>query len=87
MADTFGSTCHGAGRAMSRTAALRKARGRNIFRELAERGILLRARDRRTAGEEMPEAYKDVSDVVDACDGAGISRKVARLRPLGCIKG
>ena len=87
MATTFGSACHGAGRRMSRKRAVREAKGRDIIRELADRGILVRSRDRRTVCEEMPEAYKNVSDVVDACVVAGISRKVARIRPLGCIKG
>jgi tRNA-splicing ligase RtcB len=87
MADTFGSTCHGAGRLMSRHGAIRAARGRNIGRELADRGILVRARDPRTLCEEMPEAYKDVADVVEACAEAGISRIVARITPIGCIKG
>ena len=87
MQDTFGSTCHGAGRALSRTKAKKQARGRNIGRELQDRGIYVIGKSRRTLDEEIPEAYKDVSHVVDACARAGISRKVAQLRPLGCIKG
>jgi tRNA-splicing ligase RtcB len=87
MTDTFGSACHGAGRAMSRSKAKRKAQGRDIAAEMAEDGILLRARSERTVGEEMSEAYKDVSDVVDACELSGIARKVVRLRPVACIKG
>lgn len=87
MGETFGSTCHGAGRLMSRHGAIRSARGRNIGRELAARGILVRARDERTLCEEMSEAYKDVADVVEACAEAGLSRIVARITPLGCIKG
>ena len=87
MRDTFGSTCHGAGRAMSRKKALKTAKGRDIIGELAERGITVRVRSRRTAGEEMPEAYKDVSEVVETCARAGISRKVAQLKPLGVVKG
>jgi tRNA-splicing ligase RtcB len=87
MDETFGSTCHGAGRQMSRHAAKRAARGRNILRELKDRGITLVAHSRGTVAEEMPDAYKDVADVVDACVLAGISRKVARLKPLGVIKG
>lgn len=87
MNDTFGSTCHGAGRAMSRRQAKKTAGGRNIRRELAERGIIVRSESTRTMNEEIPEAYKDVRDVVDACQGAGISRTVAQLRPLGVIKG
>jgi len=87
MEETFGSTCHGAGRLMSRHAAKRAARGRNIEHELAEKGIFVRGATKGTVVEEMPEAYKDVADVVDAVDGAGISRKVAKLRPIGVIKG
>jgi len=87
MRETFGSTCHGAGRLLSRTAAVKKARGRQIGRELLERGIIARARGRDALAEEMPEAYKDVADVVDIVHRFGISRRVARLRPLGVIKG
>ncbi len=87
MAETFGSTCHGAGRAMSRKKAKKVASGRAIARELLDRGIYVQASSRRTLDEEIPEAYKDVTDVVDACQMAGISKKVAQLRPLGCIKG
>jgi len=87
MRETFGSTCHGAGRLMSRKRAIKEAAGRDLFRELAEKDIAVRARDRRTLCEEMPDAYKDVADVVEACEVAGISGKVARLVPLGCIKG
>ena len=87
MAETFGSTCHGAGRLMSRTAAVKAARGRNIGRELAARGILARATGRDALAEEMPEAYKDVREVVDVVHGFGISTKVARLAPVGVIKG
>ncbi|MFQ5676580.1 MAG: RtcB family protein, partial [bacterium] len=87
MENTFGSTCHGAGRAMSRHKAKKMARGRAIARELADKGIYIKASSRRTIDEEIPEAYKDVADVVNACQLAGISKKVAQLRPLGCIKG
>ncbi len=87
MEETFGSTCHGAGRAMSRVKAKKAAAGRNIVREMADRGIIVRGQSRRTVDEEISEAYKDVSTVVDTCALAGISRKVAQLRPLGCIKG
>ncbi len=87
MEQTFGSTCHGAGRALSRTKAKKQARGRNIGKELQDQGIYVIGKSRRTLDEEIPEAYKDVSHVVDACAKAGISRKVAQLRPLGCIKG
>jgi len=87
MAETFGSTCHGAGRVLSRTAAKKKSKGRSIGRELEDRGILVRWTGRWTMAEEMPEAYKDVTEVVDVVDGAGISKKVARLRPIGVVKG
>jgi tRNA-splicing ligase RtcB len=87
MQETFGSTCHGAGRAMSRVKARKAAAGRNIVREMAEKGIIVRGQSRRTVDEEISEAYKDVSKVVDVCALAGISTKVVQLRPLGCIKG
>jgi tRNA-splicing ligase RtcB len=87
MRETFGSTCHGAGRVMSRTAAVKAARGRQISRELEAKGILARATGRDALDEEMPEAYKDVREVVEVVEKFGISRKVARLRPIGVIKG
>ena len=85
--ETFGSTCHGAGRKMSRRQAKRTAKGRNLREELAERGIEIRASSMATVAEEVSEAYKDVAEVVDVVDQAGIGRKVARLRPLGVLKG
>jgi tRNA-splicing ligase RtcB len=85
--ETFGSTCHGAGRRMSRKAAARSAKGRPIVRELADRGIVVRSEGRATLLEEIPEAYKDVAEVVDVVHGAGIARKVAKLVPMGVIKG
>jgi tRNA-splicing ligase RtcB len=85
--ESFGSTCHGAGRRLSRAAAKRTARGRSIAREMEDRGVVVRAAGYRTLVEEMPEAYKDVSDVVDVVHRAGISKRVARLVPLGVIKG
>jgi tRNA-splicing ligase RtcB len=85
--ETFASSCHGAGRLLSRTQAKKTAHGRPIVRELEESGIYVRATGRATLLEEMPEAYKDVRQVVDVVDGAGISKKVAQLRPLGVIKG
>jgi len=87
MAETFGSTCHGAGRLLSRHEALKKARGRLIDQELEKEGIIVRARGRGTLAEEMPQAYKDVSEVVEVVHRAGLSSKVARLRPMGVIKG
>jgi len=87
MTETFGSSCHGAGRVKSRTQALKQSRGRDLFREMEERGVTLMAVGRRTVAEEMPDAYKDINRVVDAIALAGISRKVARLRPVGVVKG
>ena len=87
MRETFGSTCHGAGRLLSRTAAVKAARGRRIDQELRARGVVARATGRDALAEEMPEAYKDVRDVVDVVHRFGISSRVARLRPLGVIKG
>ncbi|MCK4340473.1 MAG: RtcB family protein [Phycisphaerae bacterium] len=84
---TFGSCCHGAGRLMSRSAAIRAAKGRSIDKELLARGVVARARGRTGLAEEQPEAYKDVSQVANAVHKAGISKKVARLRPIGVIKG
>jgi tRNA-splicing ligase RtcB len=83
----FHSSCHGAGRMLSRRAAIRHGRGRSIEDELRRRGVTVKARNRRTLAEEMPEAYKDVTEVVDTLHIAGLLRKVARLRPLGVIKG
>ncbi len=87
MVDTFGSSCHGAGRIMSRRQAKKAARGRDIPRELEDRGIYVRGAGRGTLAEEISEAYKDVSGVVDVVHNAGIGKKVARLKPLGVIKG
>ncbi|MFW5952258.1 MAG: RtcB family protein [Gemmatimonadota bacterium] len=85
--ETFGSTCHGAGRRMSRRQAKKSARGRDLRREFEDRGIQVRASSFGTVAEEVPEAYKDVADVVGVVDRAGIGRKVVRLRPLGVLKG
>ncbi len=85
--ETFGSTCHGAGRRLSRHAAKKQARGRSITREMEDRGVVVRASGYDTIAEEMPEAYKDVSEVVEVVHRAGISRRVAKLVPVGVIKG
>jgi len=85
--ETFYSTCHGAGRLMSRTAAIKATQGRSIARELADKGIIVRYTGRQTLHEEVSEAYKDVTDVVDIVQGAGISSKIAKMRPIGVIKG
>jgi tRNA-splicing ligase RtcB (3'-phosphate/5'-hydroxy nucleic acid ligase) len=87
MEKSFGSSCHGAGRTLSRSIAIKKAKGRSIQRELEEKGIFVQAGGRHTLMEEMPEAYKDVSKVVEAVTDAGLARKIARLRPIGVIKG
>jgi len=87
MEESFGSTCHGAGRILSRRQAIKESKGRAIYRELEDRGIFVQARGRTTLNEEISEAYKDVSLVVEAVHMAGLAKKVARLRPLGVIKG
>jgi tRNA-splicing ligase RtcB len=85
--ETFFSTCHGAGRRLSRTAAVSACRGKSIARELENKGIIVKSSGRDTLAEEAPEAYKDVNEVVSIVHGAGISKKVCRMRPLGVIKG
>jgi tRNA-splicing ligase RtcB len=87
MEETFGSSAHGAGRVLSRTAAKKQARGRAIHRELEDRGIFVRSTGRETLAEEMSEAYKDVEMVAEVTHRAGVTTKVARLRPAGVIKG
>ncbi len=87
MEETFGTVCHGAGRAMSRTAAKKGRDARVETKKLADQGILLRADTRDGILEEVPEAYKDIDAVVDVVHNAGLARKVARLRPMGVIKG
>ena len=87
MTETYGSTCHGAGRVMSRKQAMKASQGRAIVRELEDQGITIRSAGKATVREEIPEAYKDVSQVVEVVFGAGISKKVVRLRPMGVIKG
>jgi tRNA-splicing ligase RtcB len=87
MRETFGSTCHGAGRVLSRHAAKRATRGHDLIGELRDAGVTIRAQGRGTIAEEMPLAYKDVADVVEVMERAGVSRKVARLRPALVVKG
>ncbi|HEY7728224.1 MAG TPA: RtcB family protein [Candidatus Eisenbacteria bacterium] len=87
MEHAFGSSCHGAGRAMSRHQALKLYRGRDVVDRLAREGVLVKSPSWRGVAEEAPGAYKDVSAVVDAAQEAGLSKKVARLRPMICIKG
>jgi len=84
---SLASCCHGAGRAMSRGAAKRSVSGANLRRELAQRGIIVRCASTQELAEEAPVAYKDVERVVDVVVRAGIARRVARLRPVGVLKG
>jgi len=87
MRETFGSTCHGAGRLQSRTAAKKGLRGSDVAHKLAMRGIFVKADSMGSLAEEASEAYKDVAEVVEVTQKADISRKVARTVPLGVIKG
>ncbi len=87
MRDTFGSTCHGAGRVKSRAAAKKMVRGSDVLRELAARGITVRAGSLPGLAEEASIAYKDVEQVVGVASATGISRIIARTRPIGVIKG
>ena len=87
MQKSFGSTCHGAGRVMSRAQSKRESRAVDIDQEMARRGVVARYQGKATMAEEMPHAYKDVAEVVETMELAGISKKVARFRPVGVIKG
>ncbi|TFH34884.1 MAG: RtcB family protein, partial [Dehalococcoidia bacterium] len=87
MKDTFGSTCHGAGRLLSRTAARKMLRGDDVAAALLDRAIVVRTGDVPALAEEASQAYKDVADIIEVVQGAGICRKVARAVPLGVIKG
>jgi len=87
MEKSFGSSCHGAGRVMSRKAAIQHAQGRKIDRELAQRGVVAKCRSWKGLAEEQPAAYKDVSQVVEVVDRAELAAKVARLKPIGVVKG
>jgi len=87
MKESFGSACHGAGRLLSRHEALRRTKGRSIERELQDKHIYPRWVGRKTLREEFPEAYKDVSVVVDVVHRAGLARRVAKIRPMGVVKG
>ena len=84
---SFGSTCHGAGRVMSRSKALRELNVRQVRQELSTKGIELKAANKDTIIEEAPESYKDIDQVIDACQTVGVSKKVAKLIPIGVIKG
>jgi tRNA-splicing ligase RtcB len=85
--ETFGSSCHGAGRILSRRKALKRGKGRDVVSELEKIGVIVLARGKKTVFEEMPEAYKQVEEVVDVVHNAGIATKVAKLRPVAVIKG
>jgi tRNA-splicing ligase RtcB len=87
MRDTFGSTCHGAGRMRSRSAMKKQTSGRDVLNDLEARGVTVRAGSMSGLAEEAPEAYKDVGDVVRVAHGAGISKKVARTKPIAVVKG
>jgi len=87
MKEAFGSVCHGAGRVLSRTAARKGHDARQVAKRLADRGILVRSESREGIIEEIPEAYKNVDEVIEVVHQAGLARKVARLRPMGVIKG
>ena len=87
MAQSYGSSCHGAGRVMSRSKAKKELRGESLRQELENKGIHIRAGSMPGLAEEAPSAYKDVDEVVETVAGAGIARKVARLRPVAVIKG
>ncbi len=87
MEKTFGTTCHGAGRVLSRGAAIRRGQGRRIDQELAEKGIIVRCRSRKGLAEEQSDAYKDADVVVDVVHRANLAARVARLRPIGVVKG
>ena len=87
MLETFGSSCHGAGRAKSRTQARRETTAEQLLDELKRKGILIRGQSRSGLTEEKPDAYKDVSEVVQVVHNAGIARKVAKLTPIAVMKG
>ncbi|HNV93703.1 MAG: tRNA-splicing ligase RtcB [Candidatus Methanofastidiosum methylothiophilum] len=84
---TFGSTCHGAGRILSRSAAIKKFRGEDIIKKLEKEKIYVKAASPKVVAEEAPDVYKDIHNVIDVCDKAGLAKKVARLRPMGVAKG
>lgn len=87
MEETFGTTCHGAGRALSRTKSRRNLDFKEVFDALAKQGIAIRVASPKLVTEEAPESYKNVTDVVDTCHEAGISKKAIKLRPIAVIKG
>jgi tRNA-splicing ligase RtcB len=84
---SFGSACHGAGRLLSRSEAKRRYGKTNVAAELEQQGVIVIGASRATVVEEVPQAYKDVAQVVDVVHDGGLAEKVARIRPLGCVKG
>ena len=87
MIETFGSTCHGAGRAMSRAKSRRTLSYETVLKKLQNKGISIRVASPKLVMEEAPESYKDVTQVVDTCHEAGISKKAVKLRPIAVVKG
>lgn len=87
MSETFGSTCHGAGRAQSRNKSRRNLSYQEVLDKLKEQGISIRVASPKLVMEEAPESYKDVTQVVNTCHEAGISKKCVKLRPIGVVKG
>lgn len=87
MSETFGSTCHGAGRALSRNQSRKQLKHDEVLEQLHKSGISIRVASPKLVTEEAPESYKNVSDVIDTCQDAGISKKVVKLRPIAVIKG
>jgi len=87
MTDTFGSTCHGAGRALSRNASRRMLNHEEVLQSMKEKGIAIRVASPKLVTEEAPESYKDVINVIETCCSAGISRKVVKLKPIAVVKG
>jgi tRNA-splicing ligase RtcB len=87
MQETFGTTCHGAGRLLSRTAAKKGKDVNQVLKDLENAGIIVRSETKKGLLEEIPEAYKDVDEVIEVVHNAGLAKKVARLRPMGVIKG
>ncbi|MCM8829445.1 MAG: RtcB family protein [Candidatus Omnitrophica bacterium] len=87
MEETWGSTCHGAGRMMSRHQAIKESKNRDITDELAQKGVIAKGVSRKGLAEEMPDAYKDIDEVIKVVEGAGLSKKIARMAPVAVIKG
>ena len=86
-AETFASACHGAGRLLSRSEAKRRYGGQDITKQLAAQGVIVMGASRATVVEEVPQAYKDVADVVGVVHASGLAERVVKIRPVGCVKG